>query len=155
MTVASNAVDNMKTQLSSSLTFGYKVFGIFWGLITILLFLIITIGTKDPLGLVMLLMLLPSIVFLRLNKITFDENFVYVTKWMTEEKYEIEKIKSINEADMTSLDPFFELEIMEQRGEVKKVDFMPKFFENMTYLLKREYSGQLLELKRRIRALKS
>ncbi|MCB9237399.1 MAG: hypothetical protein H6580_05690 [Flammeovirgaceae bacterium] len=145
----------MKTQLSSSLTFGYKVFGIFWGLITILLFLIITIGTKDPLGLVMLLMLLPSIVFLRLNKITFDENFVYVTKWMTEEKYEIEKIKSINEADMTSLDPFFELEIMEQRGEVKKVDFMPKFFENMTYLLKREYSGQLLELKRRIRALKS
>jgi len=145
----------MKTQLSSSLTFGYKVFGIFWGLITILLFLIITIGTKDPLGLVMLLMLLPSIVFLRLNKITFDENFVYVTKWMTEEKYEIEKIKSINEADMTSLDPFFELEIMEQRGEVKKVDFTPKFFENMTYLLKREYSGQLLELKRRIRALKS
>ena len=74
---------------------------------------------------------------------------------MTEEKYEIEKIKSINEADMTSLDPFFELEIMEQRGEVKKVDFTPKFFENMTYLLKREYSGQLLELKRRIRALKS
>ncbi len=144
----------MRKQLSSRLTFGYKIFGLIWGVFTVLVIVVFIIGTKDLLGLFMLVALLPSIVFLRLNKITYDENFVYVTKWWTEQKYEIKKIKSINEADMTSMDPFFELEIIEQKGELKKVDFMPRFLENLTYFLKKEYSGQLLELRTKIEKLK-
>ncbi len=139
----------MKKRLSSRLTFVYKTFGVIWCLSTLILAIIILVGVQNPLGLFALVMILPSIPFLKLNRITFDEDFIYITKWWKEQKYELGNIKSINEGDITSMDPFFEIEINSLRGTIK-FEFMPKFIENLTFFFKKKYIGSLLELRSRI-----
>jgi hypothetical protein len=140
----------MKKRLSSRLTSVYKTFGVIWCLLILVLTIIILATAQNPLGLFALVMILPSIPFLKLNKITFDENFIYITKWWKEQKYELGNIKSINEGDITSMDPFFEIEIYSLSGTIK-FEFMPKFIENLTFFFKKKYIGSLLELRLKYR----
>ena len=51
---------------------------------------------------------------------------------------------------MMSLDPFFEIEIRDKDGTIKKVDFMPKVFEQLTFMFTKKYSGHLLDIKTKI-----
>ena len=56
---------------------------------------------------------------------------------------------------MTGLDPFFELEIIEERGEIRKIQFIPKISEQLNYLFTRKLTGRLLELTIKLKDIKS
>jgi hypothetical protein len=51
------------------------------------------------------------------------------------------------------MDPFFELEIFDKNGEIRKVDFLPQ--DQFVYKITGTHTGNLLELKNKIREAKS
>lgn len=146
----------MKIELSSRLTLVYKIFGLVWGILVTVLIIMYAIGTANPFVLLLLLVfLLPTIITYKLSKVTFDDNFVYVKTWLTEEKFELRKVKSINEGDLMAMDPFFQLEIISDDNKtIKKIEFAPKQFESLEYFFRKKYGGRLLVLKRQVERAK-
>ncbi len=142
----------MKTELSSRLTFLYKIFGLLFSVSGAVLTIGLVIAKRDPLGLLMLLIfLLPIIITYRLSKITFDDNFVYVQTWLNAEKFELKKVKSINEGNLASIDPYFQLEILtDDNKTIRKIEFAPKNWESLEYLFRKKYVGRLLMFKRHV-----
>ena len=140
----------MKTELSSRLTLIYKISGLCWGLVTVIIIVGFSIAKENPFGLLLLLVfLIPTIITYNLSKVTYDDNFVYVKTWFDEEKFELKKVKSINEGDFRTMDPFFQLEIIVDNDRtIKKVDFAPKYFESLEYFFRKSYNGRLLSFKR-------
>jgi hypothetical protein len=147
---------NMKTYLSSSLTFIYKiVLPTIWTLIVFGLTGWILLDSHDPWTLLMLLLVLPMLSFIKLNRVSYDDQQVYIFNGRSQQTYELKQIKSMNEGNIGGLDPFFELEINSIEGEVRKVDFLPKMSEQMRYVFTGQLSGRLLEFKNKIRRVKS
>jgi hypothetical protein len=52
----------------------------------------------------------------------------------TSKTYELKDVKAINEGNIMSLDPFFEIEFRNKNGSIDKVDFMPKVSEQLTFM---------------------
>ncbi|MEX2230577.1 MAG: hypothetical protein WD824_00345 [Cyclobacteriaceae bacterium] len=141
----------MRKQLSSKLTFIYKfVIPPIWILTLLGLSIFIIIDSQEWLALLMLLMIFIMIPFINLKRVSYDDEYLYISNWFTEKKFDLWKLKKINEGEMTGLDPFFQLEIVDKDNELVKFDFMPRFNEATKYLLSRKLSGRLLELKQKI-----
>jgi hypothetical protein len=83
--------------------------------------------------------------------VTYDDNFIYVKKWFNEVRYELKKVKSINEGDIMTMDPFFQLEIIsDDNRTIEKIEFAPKEFESLEFFFRKKYGGQLLMFKRHV-----
>ena len=120
----------MRKQLSSKLTFIYKfVIPPIWTLILLGLSIFIIIDSQEWLALLMLLMIFIMIPFINLKRVSYDDEYLYISNWFTEKKFDLWKLKKINEGEMTGLDPFFQLEIVGKDNELVKFDFMPRFKE--------------------------
>ncbi len=133
-----DARPNMKQRLSSRFTVLLKIFVIAVGIVFIIGMTLFLIYTPFQTGhifflLVCLLMLLPFRTFVRLKTISFDHDYIYVSGWKEEKVYELKKLKAINEGNFRTIDPFFELELRNERGEIDKVDFMPKMMEDFEF----------------------
>ena len=140
----------MKKHLSSDWTFVYKiVIPTIWTLVILLIIALVLWDSHDLRAFFILLILLPTFFMIKIKRVTYDDKFIYISNFRTEWTYELSNVKSINEANMASFDPFFEVEIIEETG-VKKFDFMPRIFEYLYYLFNREMTGRLLELKNKI-----
>ena len=138
-------------RISSQLTFVFKyVIPGVWALILLLLAVIALIGLHFMAFLFILILFLPVVNLLKLNWVSFDDFFVFISNGRRQRIYELKQIKSINEPNGI-WDPFFELEIYEKNGEVIKFDFMPQ--DQFVYKMAGKYSGTLLELSQRIREL--
>ena len=138
----------MKKELSSRLTFAYKfVIPTLWISVVVFVTIFIYFDSRHPGNFLMLLMILPILFFIRLKKVSFDSGFIYVSNWRRETAYELSNLKSINESDMTRFDPWFELEIRNKKGEIEKIDFMPKVMDDMRFRFTGQLTGRLLELK--------
>jgi hypothetical protein len=141
----------MRKQLSSKLTFILKfVIPPIWTLILLGLSIFIIIDSQEWLALLMLLVIFIMIPFINLKRVSYDDEYLYISNWFTEKKFDLWKLKKINEGEMTGLDPFFQLEIVGKDNELVKFDFMPRFNEATKYLFSRQLSGRLLELKQKI-----
>jgi len=144
----------MKMYLSSSLTFIYKVIiPTVWTLAILTLVTLIIWTSNSWVGLLFLVGVLPMWPLTKINEIKYDDKNVYISNFRTHWTYELVNIKSINEGTMP-FDPFFELEIFEKSGRVRKVDFMPKVLEQINYMFTDKLSGRLLDLKTKIRETK-
>lgn len=138
-------------RISSQLTFVFKyVIPGVWALILLLLAVTALIGLHFMVFLFILILFLPVVNLLKLNWVSFDDFFVFISNGRRQRIYELKQIKSINEPNGI-WDPFFELEIYEKNGEVSKFDFMPQ--DQFVYKITGKYSGTLLELGQRIREL--
>jgi hypothetical protein len=74
-----------------------------------------------------------------------------VKTWFKEVKYELKKVKSINEGEITTMDPFFQLEIIgDDNKTIEKIEFAPKQFESLEYFFRKTYGGQLFMFKRQV-----
>ncbi len=110
----------------------------------------IFIDSNDPRTFFMIVMVLPMLLTIKIKQVRYDDRNIYVYNWRTTRTYELRDIKAINEGNMMSLDPFFEIEIRDKDGTIKKVDFMPKVFEQLTFMFTKKYSGHLLDIKTKI-----
>lgn len=141
----------MRKQLSSKLTFIYKfVIPPIWTLVLLGLSIFIIIDSQEWLALLMLLMIFLMIPFINLKRVSYDDEYLYISNWFTEKKFDLWKLKKINEGEMSGLDPFFQLEIVGKDNELVKFDFMPRLDEATKYLFSRQLSGRLLDLKQKI-----
>jgi hypothetical protein len=109
-------------------------------------------NSHNPWTLLILLMLLPMLNLIKLNWVTYDDYYVFVSNGRRRWIYELKQIKSINEPN-GQMDPFFELEIFDKNGEIRKVDFLPQ--DQFVYKITGTHTGNLLELKNKIREAKS
>lgn len=141
--------------LSTPLTFLYKCWGLLWILLTVTVVILFINGTGNLWGLVMLLMIVPFIGLINTHQIKYDENYVYLKKWSKSERVELTKVKSINEGDLFSLDPYFELEIIDDQGELRKINFLPGVIESLHYFFTKRQIGQLMDFKIKVRNLKN
>jgi hypothetical protein len=96
-------------------------------------------------------MLLPMLNLIKLNWVMYDDYYVFISNGRRQWVYELKQIKAINEPN-GPLDPFFKLEIYD-KGEVRKVDFLPQ--DQFVYKFTGTHGGNLLELKNKIREVKS
>lgn len=146
----------MRYNLSSRLTFVYKFFGLVFGLLSIFSVMALVIGKENPIYLLLLLpFLLPTIITYKLSNVTFDDNYVYVRTWFNEVKYELRNVKSINEGDITTMDPFFQLEIFgDDKRTIEKIEFAPKQFESLEYFFRKTYGQRLFMFKRQVERAK-
>lgn len=143
----------MKKHLTSKLTVFYKiVFPTAWTLLIVGLIIFIYIDSNDPKTFAIALMWLPMLLPIRIKEISYDEESIYVYNWRTTKVYDLSDIKAINEGNIMSLDPFFEMEIREKDGSIKKIDFMPKVSEQLTFLFTKKYTGHLYDLKNKMLA---
>lgn len=139
----------MKKQLTSRLTFIYK-FGVptIW---TIVVLGIIGLTFLDSGGQVAsflpLIMLLAIIPFTRLKAITFDERQIYISDGFEVKTFDIDKLKSINAGHLIGFKPFWDIRLVDKKGEIIKVHFMPKLTEQMYYYMTGENKGQMKEIK--------
>lgn len=140
--------------LSSSLTFACKYFGLIWIAAIVIVVLIFTIGTTNFWGLALLISVTPFVGMINCYQIKYDDKNIYIKKWTKRETFDLSKIKSINEGDIFSWDPFFQLEIIGDTGEIRKVNFIPGFVESFHYFLTKRFVGQLLDFRIQIRNLK-
>lgn len=141
-----------KKKSSSSLTFVYKVFfPAIWAIMIAGLTGFTYWESGNEWTFLILLMILPMLIFVKIKSISFDNDFIFVSNGLRMEKYEMERLKSVNEGNIMSLDPFFELEILDNNGEVKKIDFMPKIGEQLKYQFTGKITGRLGELKESLR----
>jgi hypothetical protein len=140
--------------LSSHLTYFYKVWGLLWLIGTIISVILITYGTHSLWGLFFLIMIIPFVRLVNIYQIKYDSKNVNIKKWTKTETIDFTKIKSMNEGDLLSLDPFFELEIISDRGDIEKINFQPSTFESLHYIFTKKLIGQLLDFKNQIRNLK-
>jgi hypothetical protein len=141
----------MRKYLTSKLTIFYKIiFPAIWTLIIVGLMIFIFIDSHDPKTFLLMLMVLPMLLVMKIQQVSYDDRNIYVYNWRTTRTYELRDIKAINEGNIMSLDPFFEIEIRDKNGTIKKVDFMPKVFEQLTFMFTKKYTGQLLDIKTKI-----
>ncbi|MBI3221342.1 MAG: hypothetical protein HYZ44_17660 [Bacteroidetes bacterium] len=141
----------MKKLLTSQLTVFYKiVFPTIWTLIFVGLMIFIFIDSNDPRTFFMVIMILPMLLVIKIQQVSYDDKNVYIYNWRTTQTYELKDIKSINEGNILTFDPFFEIEILAKNGTIKKVDFMPRVFEQLTYMFTKKYTGQLLDFKTKV-----
>jgi hypothetical protein len=110
----------------------------------------IFIDSNDPRTFLMVIMLLPMLLTIKIQQVSYDDKNIYVYNWRTTKTYELKDIKAINEGSMLSFDPYFEIEIIDKDGVIKKVDFMPKIFEQLTFMFTKKYTGHLLDIKTKI-----
>jgi hypothetical protein len=146
---------NLKMKhLSSRLTFVYKiVLPTIWTVLIVALTSFMLWDSHNPWALLTLLMLLPMINPIRLNWIMYDDYYVFISNGRTKWVYELNQVKSINEPNGGPFDPFFELEIHDNHGQIRKFDFLSK--DQFIYKLTGTYGGNLLEFENRTRAAKS
>ena len=97
------------------------------------------------------LTLFPFLILIKIQEVKFDEENVYIFNGRTKWTYKLKDIKAINEGSIMTLDPFFELEIIQNGGQIKKVDFMPRIEEFITYTFTGNLTGRLIEIKQKIR----
>ena len=140
--------------LSTRLTIFYKIMGLLWIIATIVVVIVFIIGTHDFWGLALLILTIPFFGLVNIYQIRYDDRNVYIKKWSEPETFDLSKIKSINEGDLFSWDPFFQLEIIDDMGEIRKVNFMPDLVESFHYFFTKRFIGQLLDFKIQIRNLK-
>jgi hypothetical protein len=129
----------------------YKAIGIFWTTATVGVVVFSVIGTHNFWGLALLILTIPFIGLTNIYQIRYDQNNIYIRKWRECETIELLKVKSINAGDPLSWDPFFQLEIVDHIGEIRKVNFMPDMIESFHYLFTKRFIGQLLDFKIQIR----
>ncbi len=108
------------------------------------------IDSNDPRTFFMIVMVLPILLTTKIKQVSYDDRNIYVYNWRTTRTYELRDIKAINEGNIVSLDPFFEIEIRDQDGTIIKVDFMPKVLEQLNFTFTKKYSGHLLDIKTKI-----
>ena len=140
--------------LSTSLTIFYKLFGLFMCTVTVVAVTLFIIGTHNLLGLLMLLIIIPFIGLANVYQVKYDDKNVYLKKWTTNETIDLIKVKSINEGDLLGFDPYFEIEITDDLGGLRKINFIPSIFEFFHYFWTKKLIGQLLDFKIQIRDLK-
>jgi hypothetical protein len=108
--------------------------------------------SRNPWSLLTLLMLLVMLNPIRLKWIMYDDYYVFISNGRTKWVYELNQVKAINEPN-GPLDPFFELEIRDKDGRIKKFDFVPQ--DQFVYKFTGTYGGDLLEFENKVRAAKS
>ena len=139
--------------LSSNMTLIYKIIvPTIWTLIVLGLTGFMLWASHNPWVLLTLIMLLPMLGAIRLNWVMYDDHYVFISNGRRQWIYELKQIKSINEGYGT-FDPYFELEIYETGGKIRKVDFLPQ--DQFVYKFTGKHSGNLLELKNKIREAKA
>ncbi len=137
----------MRKELTSRWTFIYKiVIPTIWTMAIVGITGFVLWDSHDFRSFLILAMLLPILILLRIKQISYDDTHIYVSNFRTQLKYELKDIKSLNEGSFLSLDPFFEIEIIEGRG-IKKFDFMPRIDEQIKFTFGGRATGRLLELK--------
>lgn len=87
---------------------------------------------------------------IKIQQVSYDDKNIYVYNWRSTKIYELKDIKSINEGSMLTFDPYFQIEIIDKDGAIKKVDFMPKIIEQLTFMFTKKYTGHLLDIKTKI-----
>jgi acyl-CoA hydrolase len=102
----------------------------------------------------MVIMILPMLLVIKIQQVSYDDKYVYIYNWRTTKTYELKDVKSINEGNILTFDPFFEIEIVDKDGAKRKFDFMPKVFEQLTFMFTKQYTGQLLDFRTKIAASK-
>lgn len=138
--------------LSSGLTFLYKIiFPTFFAVLVLIATVYLLWTTGDLMTLLAPLTLFPFLILIKIQQVKFDDENVYISNGRTKWTYQLKDIKAINEGSLMTLDPFFELEIIEKNGQIRKVDFMPKVDEFITYTFTGKLTGRLIELKQKIR----
>jgi hypothetical protein len=137
--------------LSTPLTIVYKVFGLFMCAVTLVAVMLFIIGTHNLLGLAMLLMMIPFIRLVNVYQVKYDDKNIHLKKWTKKETIDLIRVKSINEGDLLSLDPYFEIEMTDGLGGLRKINFIPDIFESFHFFWTKRLIGQLLDFKILIR----
>lgn len=107
---------------------------------------LVLIDSGDAGVLSLLLMLLPVLPVLKLNFVSFDTSAVYISGGFKTRVFLVRDLKSINQGQMFSLDPWYELEFYDRKGETIKFDFAPHFNEQVSYSMHGKLTGRLKEL---------
>jgi hypothetical protein len=137
--------------LSSPLTFAFKYLAVLWIVVIVVVVCIVLIMTHSFWGLALLVTLIPFVGMANCYQIKYDDKNIYIKKWVIREEFNLAMIKSINEGELFSWDPFFQLEVMDEDGTIRKVNFMPDWVESLDYLITKRYVGQLLDFKIQLR----
>lgn len=82
----------------------------------------------------------------------YDDYYVLISNGRTKWIYELKQVKSINEPNGGPFDPFFELEIRDTDGQIRKFDFLSQ--DQFVYKFTGTYGGDLLEFENKVRASK-
>jgi hypothetical protein len=146
----------MEKKLSSKLTIVYKIFlPILWIMLIVGLTTFIFLDSNDPKTFLMLFMLIPILLLIKIQQITYDNERIYIQNWRSTKTFELKNIIAINEGSIISLDPFFEIEIKTVDGTIIKIEFMPKVSELLNFMLTNKYTGNLFDLKSKIIDIKN
>lgn len=135
--------------LSTSMTIVYKILALLFTLAIFTLTVFFIIDTHQVLGILIMLMAIPSLLVLNVYHVSYDHQTIYIRKWFSTETFEFSNVKSIYDADPFSLDPFFQLEIVDDEGELRKLNFIPDMVEAYHFYFTRRYVGHLLDFARR------
>jgi hypothetical protein len=140
--------------LSSRLTFVYKIIlPTIWTVVIVALTSFLLRDSHDPWTLLTLIMLLPIIHCIRLNWIMYDDFYVFISNGRTKVIYKLNQVKSINEPNGGPFDPFFELEVHDDYGQIKKFDFLSQ--DQFVFKMTGTFGRDLLEFENKIKAAKS
>ncbi len=115
----------------------------------------IFLDSNDPKTFLMLFMLIPILLLIKIQQITYDNERIYIQNWRSTKTFELKNIIAINEGSIISLDPFFEIEIKTVDGTIIKIEFMPKVSELLNFMLTNKYTGNLFDLKSKIIDIKN
>ena len=83
----------------------------------------------------------------------YDEYYVLISNGRKKWIYELKQVKAINEPNGGPFDPFFELEIRDNDGQIRKFDFLSQ--DQFVYKFTGTYGGDLLEFENKVRAAKA
>ena len=83
----------------------------------------------------------------------YDDFYVFISNGRTKSVYKLNQVKSVNEPNGGLFDPFFELEVRDDHGQIKKFDFLSQ--DQFVFKVTGTYGPDLLEFETKIRAAKS
>jgi hypothetical protein len=141
----------MNRHLSSHLTPVFKfVFPAIWSAAIIGAVILILVDSHDISAVIILPMILLMWAPVQLKQITYDDRNVYIYNWRKTKTFALTDIKSINDGQLGTFDPFFELEIRDKDGRTQKIDFLPHVKEHLIFSFTNQYTGHLLTLKTKL-----
>lgn len=89
---------------------------------------------------------------IKLKWIMYDDYYVFISNGRTKWIYELKQVKAINEPN-GSFDPFFELEIRDKDGVIRKFDFLPH--DQFVFKATGKYGGNLMEFENKLRTIRN
>ena len=147
----------MRTFVSSRVTLAYKfIFVPVWCIGAVGMGIFVALHFSDVkgvllgVGMVLVVLVWVWLMIRKLRTISFDDSYLYVINFQREVKFDLRRIRAVN-VPTIRIDPFFEVEIETADLQIKRIEFMPRFMEQIDFWVHGSLSGTALFLQRKAR----